>query len=200
MKDLLGSLAIVLSCSGGAWAQDAEPVSQLVPVAEGEQALMQSLVLDAPVDEVWSRFTTSEGAASWMAPVAEVDLRSGGTISTNYNACATTQDSGTITLDIVNLVPERFLILQTDLSASSDAAWMNEAILERSPDMANLIEFEALGEGQTRVTSWGLGYGTGEEWEQVIGFFIAGNEWSFGQLIRALDGEQVWPACEASAN
>lgn len=167
----------------------------MITVGEGEQALRQSLILDAPIGEVWARFATDDGVASWMAPMGEVDLRSGGSIRTNYDACATIGDEGTITLNIVNFVPEQLLILQSDLSVSDDAAWMNDAIRERAPQMSNLIEFESVEGGRTRVTSWGLGYGTGEDWEQIIGFFIAGNEWSFAQLGRALAGEEVYPAC-----
>lgn len=175
-------------------------VSEAITVGDGEQALRQSLVLDAPLPRVWSHFTTNEGVSSWMAPVAEVDLRSGGTIRTNYDACGAIGDEGTITLNIVNFLPERFLILRADLDAARDAAWMNEAILERAPDMSNLIEFEALEDGRTLVTSWGLGYGTGKDWEQMIGFFTAGNDWSFGQLRRALAGETTYPACEQSTD
>lgn len=172
-----------------------EVQSERIAISEDEQALRQVLVLDAPVEQVWAHFTTTDGVTSWMAPVAEVDLRSGGTIRSSYDACAAIGDEGTITLQVVNFVPERMLLLRSDLSVAADAAWMTPAILERGLDMANLIEFEALDDGRTRITSWGLGYGTGEDWETMIGFFIAGNEWSFGQLGRALAGEQVFDGC-----
>ena len=186
---------VALAFAGCAHAQEIS--SDRIAVSEHEQALVQTLVLDAPVEQVWAHFTTSRGVSSWMAPVAEVDLRSGGSIRSNYDACAAVGDAGTITLEIVNLVPERMLLLRSDLSVAADAEWMTPAIMERGPHMANLIEFEALDDGRTQITSWGLGYGIGEEWETMIGFFTAGNEWSFGQLARALAGEEVYPGCEA---
>lgn len=173
---------------------------ETVLVGDDEQALRQTVVFDAPIEEVWSRFTTADGVASWMAPVAEVDLRSGGAIRTSYDPCGTLDGDGTITLSIVNYVPNTLLILKTDLSNADEAAWMNDAIRERAPNMANVIEFESLEDGRTQITSWGLGYGTGENWEQMIGFFTAGNEWSFGQLRRALAGETVNPVCEAASD
>lgn len=66
--------------------------------------------------------------------------------------------------------------------------------------MANLIEFEPVDDNRTRITSWGLGYGAGDAWDQMIGFFIAGNEWSYNQLGRALAGENIRPACEREEN
>ena len=194
-RELMPFIALT-GFSASAVAQESE--TTFIAISEDEQVLRQSLIVDAPLAQVWARFTTDEGVASWMAPVGEVDLRSGGAIRTNYDACAAVGDDGGITLDIVNFVPEQFIILKTDLSANSDAEWMNDAILQRGPDMSNLIEFEALDEQQTRITSWGLGYGTGEDWEQMIAFFSAGNDWSFGQLRRALAGETVYAPCADS--
>ena len=72
---------------------------------------------------------------------------------------------------------------------------MNEAIYARRDDLYNVIEFEAVSENQTRITSWGLGYRQDPEWMEMLNFFIAGNTWSFQQLQRAVAGEQVWPEC-----
>ena len=196
MRAIAGVLAILLCWSGSVQAQDETLETEMIAVAEGEQALMQSLEIDAPISQVWAMFTTREGVSSWMAPIAQVDLHAGGTIRTNYDVCAAIGDAGTLTLNVVNLVPERFLILRTDLNAARDAEWMTDAIMERAPLMTNLIEFEPLEGDRTRITSWGLGYGTGEDWDQMVGFFTAGNAWSFTQLRRALAGEEVYPECE----
>ncbi len=185
-------LSILLPVQG--IAQDTAQ-SEVVATVPGEIALKQTLTIDADIATVWSLFTTSEGVSKWMAPVGEVDLRAGGAIRTNYNACAEPGDDGTITNKIVNFVPERFLTLQADLVPQREASWMNETIYAQRDNLFSVIEFSEADDGMTQITMWGLGYGEGPEWETMLGFFIAGNEWTFGQLQKAIAGEQAFPPC-----
>lgn len=194
MKSTLVLSLALISAASGARAQEAI-TSAMVPTAEGEQALRQSLVVEASLDTVWDLFTTDAGVSAWMAPVGNVNLRNGGAIRTNYDPCAAPDSSGWIENRIVNFVPRRFLTLQADLEHQREAAWMNEAIYARRADLYSVIEFEAAGEDSTRITIWGLGYGTGPEWETILSFFTAGNAWTFGQLRKALSGEEVYAPC-----
>lgn len=193
MRMLIAVAALALIAQPVA-AQDSI-TSETVETSEGEIALRQSLVIAADLATTWDLFTTSEGVSQWMAPVGHVDLRNGGAISTNYNACATQEDGGWITNRIANFVPRRFITLQADLEPQREAAWMNETIYARRDNLYSVIEFEVVGEGQTRVTIWGLGYGEGPEWETMLGFFIAGNEWTLGQLQKAVAGQQAFAPC-----
>lgn len=195
-RNLVVTVAAVAMASSAA-AQDVR--SDVIAVSESEQVLRQSMVLDTSLDHVWALFTTGEGVSSWMAPVGSVDLRGGGMIRTNYDACAEPEDGGWIENTIVNFVPRRLITLQADLEPQREAAWMNETIYARREHLYSVIEFEGIGPGQTRLTMWGLGYGTGPEWETILDFFTAGNEWTFGQLQRAIAGEQVYPGCEEGA-
>lgn len=174
-------------------AQEAQ--SERIAVSESEQVLRQSLVLDAPLADVWNLFTTDAGVSSWMAPVGYVDLRTGGMIRTNYNACAEREDDGWIENTVVNFVPERMITLQANLEPQREAAWMNETIYAARENLYSVIEFEEVTPDRTRITMWGLGYGTGPEWETMLGFFTAGNEWTFGQLQTAIAGGQAYPGC-----
>ncbi|MEL1250895.1 SRPBCC family protein [Aurantiacibacter gilvus] len=191
-KPILAAAALVLSLPAA--AQDVQ--SERNPVSEDEQALRQTLVLDAPLADLWNLFATDAGVSSWMAPVGYVDLRTGGMIRTNYNACAEPEDDGWIENTIVNFVPERMITLQANLEPQREASWMNETIYARRDNLYSVIEFEAVSPDQTRLTMWGLGYGIGPEWETILGFFTAGNEWTFAQLQRAVAGEQVYPGCD----
>ena len=164
-------------------------------MAEDEQALRQSLVLEVPLADLWYLFTTDQGVTEWMAPVGSVDLRSGGMIRTNYDACAQLGDDGWIENKIVNFVPHRFITLQADLEPQREEVWMNEEVYARRENLYSVIEFEEIAPDRTRLTMWGLGYGTGPEWETILDFFTAGNEWTFGQLQRAIAGEDVYRPC-----
>lgn len=169
--------------------------SELISLDDGELILKQTIVLDVSLEQAWDLFTEADQISRWMAPVAKAEVRPGGTIRTHYDACAAIGDAGTITLDIVNFIPHQLLTLQSSLDAARGANWMNEAILDREDDLFNVIEFEAISPSATLITSWGLGYRDDPEWEAMLGFFTAGNEWSYAQLHRAVRGEEVWPPC-----
>jgi len=170
--------------------------SERIALNDGELILKQTVVVDVGVEKAWSFFTDSKQIRLWMTPVAEADIRPGGSIRTHYDACASVGDEGTIELEVVNFIPNRLLTLQSSLESARDASWMTEAIYERRDELYNVIQFEAVTHDRTRITSWGLGYRQDPEWQAMLGFFIAGNEWSYSQLQKAIRGEEVWPPCE----
>ncbi len=53
--------------------------------SHNELVLIQKLKVRASLDAVWHAYTTKEGWENWAVPLAEVDLKVGGTIKTNYN-------------------------------------------------------------------------------------------------------------------
>lgn len=196
LKVVLASLLCTGVCTPG-FANTSDEQS-VIHVSDDERVLVHREEFDSPLAEIWRHYTDAQYVSRWMAPVAQVDLRTGGSIRTNYDPCATIGGEGTIDLSIVTFVPERFLLLQADLEPQENAAWMNPAIFERREHLFNLVEFEAIGENRSRIISWGLGYGQGKEWDTMIGFFNQGNAWSYGQLRKAIAGETVYPACQAS--
>ena len=169
--------------------------SERIELADGELILKQTVTVDVGIEEAWGFFTEPEQIRLWMAPVATADIRPGGAIRTHYDACASVGDEGTIELEVVNFIPRRLLTLQSSLEPAREASWMTDAIFARQDDLYNVIQFEAIAPDRTRIVSWGLGYRQDPEWQAMLGFFIAGNEWSYSQLQRAIDGEQVWPPC-----
>ncbi|MCA9296728.1 MAG: SRPBCC domain-containing protein, partial [Phycisphaerales bacterium] len=72
----------------------------------------QSCVVAGSVGDVWKLFATSDGLRSWVAPLAEVDLRIGGSWRTNYNPDGVLGDDSTIESTILCYEPERMLCLQ----------------------------------------------------------------------------------------
>ena len=170
--------------------------SGVIDAGDEDRTLVHVEEVDASIDVVWDHYTKADKVSRWMAPIAQVDLRAGGSILTHYNPCSAIGDEGTITLKILAYVPETLIILQSDLESQRDASWMNETVYQSRERLYNLVEFETLENGHTQITSWGLGYGQGEEWATMIAFFERGNSWSYQQLRKALDGDDVRPACE----
>ena len=156
--------------------------SRILEAENGERTLMQEVLLEASVAEVWKAYTTDAGFAAWAAPVAEVDLRAGGTIRTHYRPDAKIGDVGTNTLHIVNYVPERLLTLRAELQEN----WP-EVMKHDAGNLMNVIVFLPEAEKRTRILSYGCGYGRAAAYEQLLEFFAKANEGLFRKLRAHLE-------------
>jgi uncharacterized protein YndB with AHSA1/START domain len=160
-----------------------EPIQSRVDVlATGERILVEEIVIEAPLADVWSAYTTEEGYTAWAAPKARMDLRVGGTILTQYGADADIGDPGTNTLHILNYVPERVLTLRAEIADN----WP-EVMKQDGERLTNVILFEALSPTRTRVESYGVGYGASPEYEQLLEFFLTANRQLYLELKRQLE-------------
>ena len=131
--------------------------------------------IDASLDDAWAAFTTKEGIESWMVPIAEVDLRVGGTIKTNYDKKAGIGGPGTIVHHILSLEPKRMISSRFDAPENAPAV----KIAEKS---WGITYFDAMGPSQTRITLVSCGYGEGPEWDKARAFFEKGNAWTLDKL------------------
>ncbi len=183
-------LAIAAAAPGIAAIGDDAVRSEVVKTAAGDLILSQEVVVEAPVDRVWEAYTTSRGWMAWAAPLAEVDLRAGGTIRTHYGEDAKVGDPGTIVLHIVNYVPRQVLTLRAEASDR----WP-EVMKEDEGKLMNVIVFDALGETRTRVRSFGVGYRDLPAYDELMQFFIPANE----GLLRKLKEHLEEPAGDPRA-
>lgn len=163
--------AVILMIPALALAEEKPVQSEVRTTEAGELILAQELVVDAPIARVWEAYTTSEGWMAWAAPMAEVDLRVGGTIRTHYGADAEIGDPGTNTLHIVNYVPEKVLTLKAEISER----WP-EVMKTDAGNLMNVIVFEEIDDSTTRVRSYGVGYRDLPEYHELMKFFITANE------------------------
>lgn len=176
----LGILVLVLGVALGPEIlaeADGGARSEIVKTEAGEMVLVQSVAIEAPVAAVWAAYTTDDGWMAWASPLAEIDLRAGGTIKTHYGSDAKIGDAGTNTLHIVNYVPERVLTLRAELSDR----WP-DVMKEDDGKLMNVIVFESVGENRTNVSSYGVGYRDLPAYEKLMEFFIPANE----ELLRKL--------------
>ena len=176
-------LALVAALAGTSLADDGAVRSEVQKTDSGELVLVQELVIAAPVARVWEAYVTSEGWMAWAVPLAEVDLRAGGTIRTHYGTDAEIGDPGTITLHVVNYVPERVLTLQAEVSDR----WP-DVMKEDAENLMNVILFEPLGESETRIRSYGVGYSDRPAYNELMEFFIPANEGLLLKLKQHLEG------------
>jgi hypothetical protein len=99
MKQGVVAVAIVAVLCGRVHAQDMSPI-----IHEG--------IVEASVDQVWTAFTTSDGLRSWLAPHAEIDLRVGGLMRTNYSPQGQLGDSQTIENTVLSFEPRRMISIK----------------------------------------------------------------------------------------
>ena len=186
-------LAVVIGVAGlsqaaaGQRATDADARigSRVETTDAGELMLVETVNIRAPASRVWDAYTTSSGYASWAAPLAEVDLRVGGSIRSHYDPNGRIGDPQTITLRIVNYVPQRMLTLQADISSN----WP-EILTEQAAQLYNVILFEPVSEDRTRLVSYGLGYRDSEEMRELMNFFITANAQLYERLVAMLEGDE----------
>jgi len=182
-KVFLLVLALSQTCSTLTLADELNPIrSEVLKTEAGELVLVQEVVIEAAVSDVWKAYTTVDGWMAWASPLVEIDLRAGGTIRTHYGQDAKIGDEGTNTLYIVNYVPERLLTLRAELSAR----WP-DIMREDDGKLMNVIVFESAGEKRTRIFSYGVGYRDLPAYEELMNFFIPANEGLFLKLKEYLE-------------
>jgi len=158
-------------------------------VAEnGERFLRFEIEIDTPVTEVWKSIATEDGIKTWMVPVAKVDLKTGGTVVTNYTATAKIGDEGTIPLGIINYIPNEMLIYKITLNNVFPKKCRDE-----DSNLQEIIQLKPLEKNKTKVVSTMVGWGQGKEWDNTYRFFEKGNKWSYQQLLnRFRNGPAKW--------
>ena len=149
-----------------------------------ELVLIQEFTVRASVDSVWDAYTTKTGWESWAVPMAEVNLKVGGTIITNYNSAGKIGDSTTIVTHIINYVPLKLLTLQAELTDN-----FPEFMKAEADDFFNVIYFTETKEGDTHVESYGIGYKNTPKFLQLMDYFIPANEKTLMSLIDYLEKE-----------
>ena len=145
----------------------------------GDKVLQLSIIVPATVKEVWKLFTTDEGLKKWIAPVAKIDMKIGGSIRTNYDSNKTVDDSSSIKLDIINYIEYEMLTLKVNLNNSFPAEAKKE-----DKNLQEILQFVKVGEHETKIISTMVGWGQGSNWDKAYSFFEKGNVWTYKEILK----------------
>jgi len=145
----------------------------------GDKVLQLSIIVPATVKEVWKLFTTDEGLKKWIAPVAKIDMKIGGSIRTNYDSNKTVDDSSSIKLDIINYIQYEMLTLKVNLNNSFPAEAKKE-----DKNLQEILQFVKVGEHETKIISTMVGWGQGSNWDKAYSFFEKGNVWTYKEILK----------------
>ena len=139
------------------------------PRSADEVSFVNEGVVEAPIEEVWKIFATSEGYKVLGPALAEVDLRIGGTIRSRYRADGTLGDAETIENTILAYEPPTMMALRISKTPHRSRS----RSLEDDVDGHHARPVEG---GKTHVRAASLGFGTDEESVAMRRFFEAGNQ------------------------
>ena len=157
-------------------------ISRIDSTHNPELVLIQEFTVKASREAVWKAYTTKEGWESWAVAIAEVDLKVGGTIKTNYNKEGRIDDATTIVTHIINYVPQQLITLQAEITDN-----FPEFMKKEADDFYNVITFLETPEGHTQVQSFGIGYKNTPKFLELMNYFIPANEQSLMNLIAYLE-------------
>jgi hypothetical protein len=145
----------------------------------GEKVLRLETTLPVNIREAWEIFTTDEGLKKWIAPLAHIELKTGGYILTNYNKEKSLEDSSSIKLLIINYLEYNLLTLKVKLNNH-----FTKKVQQEDANLQEIIQFERTGPKKTKIISSMIGWGTGEDWEKTYDFFVKGNTYTYEELIK----------------
>ena len=171
--------AVLARSAPDASAQEVRNTSYVTK--SGERVLRIETVVPTSKDNVWKAWTVPQELSKWIAPVAAIDLKIGGTISTNYDEKATIGNPGTIQLPIINYIEKQLITLKVNLNEKFPIR-----IRDEDHNLQEIVQIVDLGDGKTKVVSSMVGWGTGKDWDQTYDFFARGNKWTYRQLAKYL--------------
>ncbi|MBV9961591.1 MAG: SRPBCC domain-containing protein [Parafilimonas sp.] len=145
----------------------------------GEKVLQLSIIVPINIKETWKLFTTDEGLKKWIAPVAKIDMKIGGSIRTNYAENKTVDDTTSIKLDIINYIEYEMLTLKVNLNNSFPPEAKKE-----DKNLQEILQFVKVDDNKTKIISTMVGWGQGSHWDKAYSFFEKGNDWTYKQILK----------------
>jgi len=119
--------------------------------------------VNAPRAEVWKAWTTSEGARTFFAPDAKIELRHMGPYEIYFDLDEAPGLRGSEDCHVLAWLPEEMLAFSWSAPPHLPAVRQ-----ERSFVVVQLAEAD---EQRTRATITQLGFGEGEEWDACFTYF-----------------------------
>lgn len=147
----------------------------------GEKVLRLEVILPVNIKEAWELFTTDEGLKKWIAPLAHIELKTGGYILTNYDKSKSLTDSSAIKLSIVNYIEHELFTLRVNLNNN-----FSKAVQSEDENLQEIIQFIELEPKKTKIISSMVGWGQGDDWNKAYNFFVRGNIYTYEELIKVV--------------
>jgi hypothetical protein len=145
----------------------------------GEKVLRLESILPVDKKTAWEYFTTDEKLKKWIAPVAHIELKTGGYIVTNYDKDKPLSDASSIRLDIINYLEGEMLTMKVKLNDT-----FPKQAQAGDQNLQEIIQLTAIDATHTKVTASMIGWGTGPHWDKTYDFFVKGNTWTYNEILK----------------
>lgn len=128
-----------------------------------DRILRATMVLEAPVAEVWALWTTEPGLVSFFAPAARVEPRVDGRFEIFFDPARPEGQRGADGMRILVYEAQRRLSFTWNAPASQPYARAQRTVVT--------IQLQPLPPGRTRLTFTHAGWGEGPEWNRAYDYF-----------------------------
>jgi uncharacterized protein YndB with AHSA1/START domain len=128
-----------------------------------ERAIELETVVNAPVGAVWKAWTTTAGIKTFFAPDANVELRVDGPFEIFINPFAKPGDKGADGMRIIGFQENKMLSFTWNAPPSLPEARKQRSVV--------ILRFESVGEKETKVKLFHVGWGEGGEWDKAFEYF-----------------------------
>jgi uncharacterized protein YndB with AHSA1/START domain len=125
--------------------------------------LMKSCVVHAPRKNIWAAFTTSDGAETFFAPEAHIELRLNGRYELYFDTGAEPGSRGSEGCHVLSFIPLEMLSFTWNAPPAFPEI--------RGKHTFVVVEFDEIEPCKTAVTLTHAGWGSGGQWDDVYAYF-----------------------------
>jgi uncharacterized protein YndB with AHSA1/START domain len=129
-----------------------------------QRLIRKEIVITAPVKAVWDAWTTPEGAVTFFAPRANINLDVGGPYELLFDLDAPVGSRGGEGLKLLSFLPMEMLSFEWN----APPQYPN---VRKGPYTWVVIQFYSHEQNKVRVRLTHLGWKEGEEWDKVFQYF-----------------------------
>lgn len=135
----------------------------------GARLLQDTVRIHAPTAAVWTALTDQAAYRAWAAPVSFIDFRVGGAVEVAFDPNGKQGDPTNLKQQITAYVPQRLIAFRNQPSTVGPPGF------SVYPQLAIVIELKPLAGGETEVVLSHVGYGHGQDFDALYGFFKSHN-------------------------
>jgi uncharacterized protein YndB with AHSA1/START domain len=128
-----------------------------------EKYISTTIDINAPVDTVWSRWTSPQGLRKFFVAQGNIELQTLGRVDFYMNPSAPEGQRGAENNRVLAWQPNKLLSFTWNFPPT-----FKEISSQRT---TVIVRFNELADKKTNVTITHIGWGTGGEWDNAFGYF-----------------------------
>jgi uncharacterized protein YndB with AHSA1/START domain len=154
MMKTVGFILLLLVSKSILWAQSFD---------DKERMIALSIEINAPLDSVWSRWTTDSGRKKFFAPSSRFELTTLGYMEILFMPQAPEGQRGAENNRVLAVQDKQMITFTWDAPPKFPEIRKQRTVV--------MIRFYKTGEAKSVVTLHHMGWGTGKEWDEVFNYF-----------------------------